>query len=138
MMTENKKTNLLFVHSSVDDAGLTPNEFRLICHFARRGVCFSRLAKIADTTEMSVRTIQKTLKFLVEEGLVLKENNPGRPDTYRLPDHETFRKRLQSGKLRERKELKEKQNKSKEEVKSSDDTNDSASKCEDSAEEPKF
>jgi hypothetical protein len=110
MTTETEKSkNLLFVHSVVDDAGLTPNEFRLICHFARRGTCYSSLAKTAYVTEMSVRTVQKTLKFLVEEGLVLKEARPGRQDIYRLPDPATLEKRLKSGKLRERKELKKKE-----------------------------
>jgi DNA-binding MarR family transcriptional regulator len=109
MATETEKSkNLLFVRSVIDDAGLTPNEFRLICHFARRGTCYSSLAKIADVTEMSVRTVQKTLKFLVEEGLVLKEVHPGRQDIYRLPDPATLEKKLESGKLQERKNLKKK------------------------------
>lgn len=109
MTTETEKSkNLLFVRSVIDDAGLTPNEFRLICHFARRGICYSSLATIAYVTEMSVRTVQKTLKFLVEEGLVLKEANPGSQDVYRLPDPATLTKKLQSGKLQERKEMQKK------------------------------
>ncbi len=104
MTTETEKVkNLLFVRSVIDDAGLTPNEFRLMCHFARRGTCYSSLATIAYVTEMSVRTVQKTLKFLVEEGLVLKEPHPGRQDTYRLPEPAILTERLQSGKLKERK-----------------------------------
>lgn len=110
MIAETEKSkNLLFVRSVIDDAGLTPNEFRLICHFARRGTCYSSLAKIAYVTEMSVRTVQKTLKFLVEEGLVLKEAHPGRQDIYRLPEPATLAKKLQSGKLQERKILKNKE-----------------------------
>ncbi|WDD30213.1 helix-turn-helix domain-containing protein (plasmid) [Nostoc sp. UHCC 0926] len=115
MTTEiDKPKNLLFIHSSVDDAGLTPNEFRLICHFARRGVCYSSLEKMAYVTELSVRTIQKTLKFLVEGGLVIKKPKPGHPDIYHLPDFETFAKRLDSGKLKERKEMKKKEYEEKE------------------------
>ncbi|WP_088241377.1 helix-turn-helix domain-containing protein [Calothrix rhizosoleniae] len=105
MTTETEKPkNLLFVRSVIDDAGLTPNEFRLMCHFARRGTCYSSLATIGYVTEMSVRTVQKTLKFLVEEELVLKEPHPGRQDIYRLPDPGTLTKKLQSGRLKERKE----------------------------------
>jgi DNA-binding transcriptional regulator GbsR (MarR family) len=105
MTIETEKTkNLLFVRSVIDDAGLTPNEFRLMCHFARRGTCYSSLATIGYVTEMSVRTVQKTLKFLVEEGLVLKEPHPGRQDTYRLPEPAILEEKLQSGKVKERKE----------------------------------
>ncbi|WP_414553325.1 helix-turn-helix domain-containing protein [Anabaena sp. CCY 0017] len=108
MAEANKPKNLLFIHSILDDAGLSPAEFRLICHIARRGVCYSTLAKIAEVTDMSVRTIQKTLKSLVEQGLVLKETKPGRPDIYRLPEPGTLSQKLKSRNSQESKKSKEK------------------------------
>ncbi len=104
-----KSKNLVFIHSIFDDAGLSPAEFRLICHIARRGVCYSTLAKIAEVTDMSVRTIQKTLKSLVEEGLVLKEVKPGRPDIYHLPEPDTLSEKLKSRNSEERKKSNDKE-----------------------------
>lgn len=129
MMTEtNKSKNLLFIHSILDDAGLSPNEFRLICHFSRRGVCYSTLAKMSEITDMSVRTLQKTLKFLVEEGLVIKETIPGRPDIYRLPEPDTLAAKLKSGNYQERKKSNEKRSKSKQQAEdASNDVTDEAS-----------
>jgi sugar-specific transcriptional regulator TrmB len=117
MTTETEKPKaLLFINSVVDDAGLTPNEFRLLCHIARRGKCFSKLSVISMVTDMSVRTVQNTLKFLVNEGLVLKEAHPGRPDVYQLPEPAVLSEKLQSGKLKERKELKKQERQAKEKL----------------------
>lgn len=122
MMTQTKQPkNLLFIHSILDEGGLTPNEFRLICHISRRGECYASLATIAEVTRISVRTIQKTLKSLVEKGLVLKDTKPGRTDIYRLPDHESLVEKLRAAKLLEQKKTKDKKHDSEPQKESSSD-----------------
>lgn len=73
----NKKTNEgyvghLFVHSSLDELGLDPYEFRVLAHIARRtgslttGKCFASIGKMCQSCGMSRRKMQYAIKVLEE------------------------------------------------------------------------
>lgn len=106
-----KQKNLIFLHSSLDELGLDPYEFRLLCHISRRGLCYASLNTTAEICNMSVRKAQSALKFLVKEGLVMKETRRGRSDIYSLPNPNDLADRIKliSKQLGERKKLKRQQ-----------------------------
>jgi Helix-turn-helix domain len=78
----------LFVHSSIDDAGLSPGAFRVLCHLTRRagnkGVAFPGIRNIAKTCHMNCGTVIDAIRELEQFRLVLANRKPGRPTVYRL------------------------------------------------------
>lgn len=64
----------LFVGSAVDDAGLDPYEFRVLCRIARRGNCTESLANMARGTKMGGNRCREAIKALVGRGLVRRED----------------------------------------------------------------
>ena len=53
-----------------DDAELSPNEFRLLAHYVRRGRCFESVRKTAECCRMSKTTVIKARQSLHEQGLI--------------------------------------------------------------------
>ncbi len=80
--------NLLFVHSSVDDAGLSPGAFRVLCHLARRAgnkrEAFPSVRAIAKTCHMNWGTVIDAIRELEQFSLVVANRKPGRPTVYCL------------------------------------------------------
>jgi hypothetical protein len=78
----------LFVHSSIDDASLSPGAFRVLCHLARRagnkGVAFPGIRNIAKTCRMNCGTVIDAIRELEQFRFVLANRKPGRPTAYRL------------------------------------------------------
>lgn len=54
-----------------DDSDLTPNEFRLLAHYVRRGTCYEGVRKTAKCCNMSHPTVIRTRNSLVEKGYIL-------------------------------------------------------------------
>lgn len=81
---DNRSNRIIFVHSDLDLYGLSPYEFRLYAHIARRGQCFSNLNTTAKICKMSVRKAQYALKNLESWGLVEKTIRKGKTDIYEL------------------------------------------------------
>ncbi|MBD2006186.1 MULTISPECIES: helix-turn-helix domain-containing protein [Cyanophyceae] len=81
---ENRSNRMIFVHAYLDLYGLSPYEFRLYAHIARRGKCFSNLNTTAKICKMSVRKAQYALKTLESCGLVEKTTRKGKTDIYEL------------------------------------------------------
>ena len=85
--------SVLFVHSSLDDAGLTANEFRVYCHLARRagntGDAFPSVQTIADVCRMNRDTVWAALKSLTARGMLQRVPRPGLSTVYVLttPEH---------------------------------------------------
>jgi hypothetical protein len=73
-----------FIHSSLDDYGLTPQQFRIVCRIARRGACSESIPNMAARCKMHPKTVAEVLRFLLEHQLVTKENHAGKPSVYRL------------------------------------------------------
>ncbi|MEZ5328035.1 MAG: helix-turn-helix domain-containing protein [Verrucomicrobiales bacterium] len=74
--------SLLFVHSSIDDAGLSPAEFRVLAHLARRGdndddTATPGIRSIAKHCGMSCRTVLRAIDVLQERKLIEVEKFRG-------------------------------------------------------------
>src|SRR5258708_7163062 len=78
----------LFVHKSIDDAGLSPRAFRVLGHLARRAgnkrVAFPGIRKIAKTCHMNCGTVIDAIQELEQPRFVVADRKPGRPTVYRL------------------------------------------------------
>lgn len=79
----------VFIHSELDDFGLSPIEFRVYCRIARRagrGECIESIANMAQGCKVSEASIKRALKLLHDHKLVIREPRPGYTTIYRLTD----------------------------------------------------
>lgn len=79
--------NVLFVHSALDDLGLSAAEFRMYGHLARRagqGVAWPAIASMAEVCRLHATTVRRVLRSLTEQHLITRESRPGDTDLYRL------------------------------------------------------
>ena len=74
----------VFIHSKLDDAGLTASEFRIVCHVARRGICFAAVESISRICRLSEGTVRAGLKSLAAQGLLIRETREGQTTVHRL------------------------------------------------------
>src|SRR2546429_417414 len=84
--------NVLFVHSRLDDYGLSPQQFRVYGHLARRagkGAAFPSVREIARVCRLHPQTVRRCLKVLTIHRLVTREERSGTTTLYRLtpPSH---------------------------------------------------
>lgn len=83
-----KRPGLPFIPAKLDELGLTPHEFRVYCHIARRagpdGVCFDSIESASRTCRIEKKTYRRALRRLICYGLVLKTTVPGCPHQLRL------------------------------------------------------
>ncbi len=66
-----------FVPSELDDAGLKPAQFRVLCHLWRRGETFSNTATIAKVCRLKRNTVFEVLSDLEKAGLIRRTSRPG-------------------------------------------------------------
>jgi hypothetical protein len=69
-----------FIPSALDDLGLTPSQFRVYCHIARRagaGVCYESHGSASTLCRMNKKTYIKSLHDLENFGLVEIERRIG-------------------------------------------------------------
>lgn len=81
--------SFIFVHSKIDDAGLSANEFRVYAHLARRagsGAAFPAVASIADVCRIHKDTVWAVLKSLESRGMVVRVNRTGATNVYKLTE----------------------------------------------------
>lgn len=80
--------NHLFIHSDLDDAGLSPAEFRVLAHLARRkgknGVCCPGVRSIATTCRLNKNTVLQSLKTLESRKLIGLSKKAGMETSYSL------------------------------------------------------
>jgi hypothetical protein len=79
--------NVVFIHSRLDDYGLTPPQFRVIAHLARRagsGDAYPAVKSIARVCCLHPQTVRRALRFLFEQKLITRQSRPGRTPIYRL------------------------------------------------------
>ena len=82
---DTSEMNALFVHSSIDDAGLSVHEFRIVCHIARRsgkGDAFPSAKSMAEVCRMKRNTVFKSLKVLQERNILVKKKREGTSSIY--------------------------------------------------------
>lgn len=79
--------NCIFIHSTLDDFGLTPYEFRVFAHISRRassGSSWASYATMAAICCMCEDKVKQCLKTLEEYGLITRESRPGKSTLFRI------------------------------------------------------
>ena len=75
---------LLFIHSELDDYGLTPDEFRIVCRIARRGECTESAKGMADGCKIGERTVRLVLRTLATANIIEEEERSGQSTIRRI------------------------------------------------------
>ena len=78
------KTSLPFIPRQMDDAGLTPAQFRIVCRVSRRGACSESVGNMAKGCRLAVNTVKKVLPFLVSSNVLSKEKRTGQTSIFRI------------------------------------------------------
>lgn len=81
------ESNILFVHSSIDDANLTPAQFRVLAHLARRagrGDAYPAIESIARICLLNPKTVRECLKVLSARRMLSIKDRPGFSRLYTL------------------------------------------------------
>lgn len=66
-----------FIPSELDEAGLSPSQFRVLCHLWRRGETFSNAATIAKVCRLKRNTVFEVLNDLEKAGFIRRKPRPG-------------------------------------------------------------
>lgn len=66
-----------FIPAKLDDADLTPHEFRVFCRISRRGDCTESVSKMASATGMHPDTVRRALRTLEEASMITRTPRPG-------------------------------------------------------------
>ena len=83
--------NLPFIPIPMDDAGLTPAQFRIVCRVSRRGSCFESIEHMGKGCRLAVNTVKKVLPFLVSCNVLSKEKRTGQTSIYRVKSPSQWR-----------------------------------------------
>lgn len=79
IVTTDRTDEPVFIHSDLDDAGLSPFAFRIYCHLRRRlnknGLAWPGGATMAKTTRMGRSTVLAAVAELEERGMVVVERH---------------------------------------------------------------
>jgi DNA-binding transcriptional MocR family regulator len=85
-LNEAPQIRAAFIHSSLDDAGLSPSEFRVLAHVHRRAStsegCFASVEAVAQTCRISVKTARAAFHRLARHGFVTEKPRPGMTTVY--------------------------------------------------------
>ena len=79
--------NVIFIHSRLDDYGLSPQQFRVYAHLARRagsGGAWSSVARMAHVCKLHPQTVRAALRVLVRHRLITRQPRPSTTPIYRL------------------------------------------------------
>lgn len=89
ILQSTREFNLIFIHSSLDDAGLDPFEFRVYAHLARRGAiegnAFAGLRSIAKICKMNKDTANKAVLELMARKMIKRTLIRKQPTYYLTP-----------------------------------------------------
>lgn len=79
--------NCIFIHSSLDDAGLTTEQFRVLAHLSRRagdGVAWASNASMASICRVREETIVACLRELERRRIIVREVRPGKTNRFQI------------------------------------------------------
>ncbi len=79
--------NIIFIHSALDEAGLSVAAFRVFAHLARRGGkdgCYPSAESMVKTCRLERQTIFRALTELEKNGLISREKRAGCSTKYTL------------------------------------------------------
>jgi len=74
----------LFIGAWIDDADLSPAQFRVLCRIARRGDCTESVPNIAKGCHLHPDTVERALRSLLVRGFITKEARTGRTSILRV------------------------------------------------------
>lgn len=82
-----KGFDIIFVHSRLDDYGLTPAEFRIFCHLSRRAsdrnrYAFPSVTSISKICQIGHNLVREALKNLQAFRMIKVEAMAGKPNHY--------------------------------------------------------
>ncbi|MDB6132473.1 MAG: hypothetical protein JWM59_716 [Verrucomicrobiales bacterium] len=84
---EAREMPMMFVHCSLDDAGLSLKAFRVLGHLHRRAYrddrAFSSVDGMAKAINLHPNTVKTALAELVDAGFIVREPRPGTSSVYR-------------------------------------------------------
>lgn len=86
--------SIIFIPAAVDEAGLTPQEFRIYVHLARldgKGIEFPSVENMARACRMNKDTVWAALKALGDRGLILRMSSAGKASKYQLTQPGSWR-----------------------------------------------
>jgi DNA-binding transcriptional regulator YhcF (GntR family) len=86
--------NAIFIQSSLDEWGLRPHAFRVLCHVARRGKCFAGVPTTAKTCRMHTDMVRKAFRELVQAGLLTAQYRSEMTTLYRVNHHKVINEPL--------------------------------------------
>jgi len=66
-----------FIPAKLDQANLTPQQFRVFCRISRRGDCTESVGNIASSIGVHPDTVRSAMKTLVEANMISREVRPG-------------------------------------------------------------
>jgi DNA-binding MarR family transcriptional regulator len=88
---ERDDLGIVFIHSSLDDLGLDPYQFRVYARIARRcgpsengQGAYESIENMAKGLLMSKKKIKESLKYLLDHGLLKRKTRPGSTSIYTL------------------------------------------------------
>jgi hypothetical protein len=73
-----------FIHSVLDDYGLSLAEFRLVSHVSRRGNCYESIPNIARVCRMDPKTAKRCIKTIVGFKILSREFRKGRTSILKM------------------------------------------------------
>jgi DNA-binding MarR family transcriptional regulator len=65
-------SDLLFIPAWLDDYGLNPAQFRIVCHVARRGACGDSIQTISQICRMDPQTVKRAIRDLIDDGILVR------------------------------------------------------------------
>ena len=81
------EANIIFIHSALDDAGLSAPAFRVFAHLARRAGkdgCYPSAESMMRICRLERKTIFTALAELEQQGLITRTKRPGSSTKYTL------------------------------------------------------
>lgn len=97
---DGRKIDIIFIHSELDDLGLSLAQFRIYAHIARRassGKAYPKVATIAQFCGVCENTVRTTIRELEGMGLIQVQRNKNLPSVITLQPVEKWKVRPSSG-----------------------------------------
>ena len=79
--------NPCFIHGKLDEAGLSPAGFRVLCHLFRRqgkNGAYPSADSMSEICRLEKKTVFRALRELEERHFIVRTARPGRPTVYAL------------------------------------------------------
>jgi len=67
----------LYVGSAIDDSGLSPAQFRILCRVVRRGVCWESIPNLSKSLRIGIDQVREAIKELVRQKWIKRTDVKG-------------------------------------------------------------